>query len=132
MGDVIDKDINDMAVSLDPMRDGYQVELNEEKILDCYDYKNYCLASMANDYRHCFDLETHRRAVQNAEIVAVNRTRKEDGSWDRYAFLKATKEIPAYTEVITYYGKKFRIPLMYPDVIDLTGDDEEEVIDADM
>jgi len=124
MGDIIPSDINDMAIELDPTRDGYQVELSEGNILDCYDYKNYCLASMANDFRHCFDLETNRRAIQNADIVTVNRKRKEDDSWERYAFLKATKEIPPFTEVITYYGKKFRMPLMYPDVIDLTIDDE--------
>jgi len=125
MGDVIHPEINDMAVQIHPERDGYQVELNEENVLDCYDYKQYCLASMANDHRHCFDLETNRRAMPNAEIVAVNQKIKGTDNCNRYAFLKAAKEIPAYTEVITYYGKKFRIPLMPPEVVDLTVLDED-------
>jgi len=132
MGDVIPTDINDMAIESDPARDGYQVQLNEENILDCSDYKNYCLASIANDYRLCRDLETNRRAVQNAEIVCVNKHKKADDSWERYAFLKATKDIPAYTEIITYYGKKFKIVLMPPEVIDLSVEMDTSDEDANV
>jgi len=129
MGDIIPTLHNEVLVATKPERDGYQVQLTKHYILDCYDYKEMCLASMANDYRGCFDYGRNGLATPNATLHCANR--KDDGFINRYAYLKASEDIEAWGEVITYYGRNYDIqgimnpePLFGPvELIDLSFED---------
>lgn len=47
----------------------YGILLSGGWVLDCYDHKHECLASMANRARGCFDTVTNRMAVPNCYLV---------------------------------------------------------------
>ena len=41
-GELIETEINDALITLDPERDGYQIALTEKFVLDCYGNRNMC------------------------------------------------------------------------------------------
>ena len=146
-GEVIEREINDSLIAMDPERDGYQIAVSEDFVIDCYNNRNMCLASMANCYRGCWDFGRNKKASKNADIIGVNRRNKKTGVIERYAFLKSLEWIEAGGEVVTDYGNEFdrnpeelyhdisqavvdriirrRFNIPHPnEIIDLTNDDE--------
>ena len=107
IGDVISKEENAFNVWANSDRAGYQIGLTKEWILDCFDYKDICLASMANDYRNVFDTRTNQMARMNAELVVVNKRVGE--AIVRYAYLLAIEDFLPGREVITWYSDEFNL-----------------------
>lgn len=56
-------------------RGGYGILIATNLVLDCYDnaQSRTCLASLANDPRHCFDTVNSRSAIANCRIAIRNR-----------------------------------------------------------
>ena len=125
-GEIITPEENTRRIAQNPERDGYQIKLSKKFILDCFDEykKGRCMASFANDYRNCLDITTGVMAQPNAKLIVVNRRNMFNPSkMLRYAYLLATEPIPAFTEVVCYYGLKFELPLpIFDNFIDLTID----------
>ena len=107
IGDVISTEENNFNVWMNSDREGYQIQLSKEFVLDCFDYKDICLASMANDYRDVFDTRRNRMAEMNAELVVVNKRVGE--IINRYAYLYCIEDILPGAEVITWYSDEFEL-----------------------
>lgn len=80
---------------------GYAHHLTNALVLDCYNLRTVCKASMANTCRGLRHIVSGNTAINNAEIH-VDMVR-------RRVRLVATSDIPANTEILTPYGGAFRL-----------------------
>ncbi len=79
---------------------GYTISLiHGTKYLDCFHYRHVCMASYANDPRKCMDTVKQKRAKANCECRMNSITKN--------VMLKATRSIPANTEILWVYGDTY-------------------------
>ncbi len=80
---------------------GYAVQMSASEVLDCYNYKASCKASMCNDFHNI--IHKIGGAVGFANVNIVVDTKRQS------ARLVAMKGIPANTEMLTTYGPLFEM-----------------------
>ena len=80
-------------------RGGYAIKMSKNTVLDCFNFKSSCKASMANDSRGIIHKVSSMSAVSNCKVV-IDRNRNT-------ARLVTTKNIPANTEMLWNYGNSY-------------------------
>ena len=72
---------------------GYAHHLTNDTVIDCFNFRSQCKASMPNTSRELFHVVSGRAATNNADIRVVTRR--------KLVRLVATVDIPPNTEIIT-------------------------------
>ena len=78
------------------------IAYTKEIIYDCFKYLNVCKASKANSPYKCFNSQTRKMAIANAEIFINYRSKKIS--------LRAIREIGPTEEILWNYGKDYPYP----------------------
>lgn len=94
---------------------GYCLHLSNDSVLDCYDTRDVCYASHANNASNCHTLQASFQdavagvdglwAAQNNCKLRVDRTTTPATVW-----LVATAVIPPHREILFPYGPLYRFP----------------------
>ena len=75
--------------------------LSSTEWLDCFDFRDECIASMVNDSRACFDFSRFQKARSCASLKIDRKNKK--------ASLILTEAVFPGQEIVTYYSKSIQI-----------------------
>ena len=76
-------------------------------MLDCYDYRNDCIASLANTARHCLNISTEQRAHNNCKMKVFTTITTDDVRVYTCTLWTKSKNIWANTELAWAYGASY-------------------------